>query len=326
VSEFSHPYKNRILCLNAKSGKIVEDFRRKRRHRPRERRRPRFDPRRIHRRDYGPAAFTHDLLIVSTRDEEGPRPAAPGHIRAYDARTGKARWIFHTIPHPGEFGHDTMVGRLLEDGRRRELLGRFEHPTKREAWFSFPPVPAPLIFTAVTALGRISLRQLRHRTESGHRRTGVGTFRRCITTSGITTFPASRHSLPSTHEGKRLDVVAQVSKTGWVYLFERATGKPLYPIEERPVPQSELPGEKTYPTQPFPHQPSALRASRHLSGRLDEYISRSSRLGSGGTKAFSPSDRCSRRPARRKRLFCRATTAARSGEEPVSIRTPSGST
>ena len=58
-----------------------------------------------------------------------------------------------------------------------------------------------------------------------------------------------------THEGKKQDVVAQVSKTGWVYLFDRATGKLLYPIEERPVPQSDLPGEKTYPTQPFPTNP-----------------------------------------------------------------------
>ena len=97
---------NRILCLNAKSGKIVETFGEN----------GAINLEKDVDRDltHGesivattPGAVYKDLLIVSTRDEEGPRPAAPGHIRAYDARTGKRRWIFHTIPHPGEFGYDT---------------------------------------------------------------------------------------------------------------------------------------------------------------------------------------------------------------------------
>ena len=120
------PVQNRILCLDAKTGELVQlsamsgsiDLRRT---------------------STGtltpgesvvattPGGVYRDLLILSTRVGEGPRPAAPGHIRAYDARTGKRRWIFHTIPHPGEFGYDTWSPGLLENHRRSELLGRFEH-------------------------------------------------------------------------------------------------------------------------------------------------------------------------------------------------------
>src|SRR6185369_13785274 len=99
------PVQNRIWCLNAKTGKIVETFG--------ENGAINLE-KDVDRELNGqsivattPGALFQDLLILSTRTEEGPRPAAPGHIRAYDARTGKRRWIFHTIPHPGEFGYDT---------------------------------------------------------------------------------------------------------------------------------------------------------------------------------------------------------------------------
>jgi quinoprotein glucose dehydrogenase len=246
------PVQNRILCLNAKSGKIVETFGEN----------GAIDLEKDVDRDltHGesivattPGGIYHDLLIVSTRDEEGPRLAAPGHIRAYDARTGKRRWIFHTIPHPGEFGHDTWSPDSWKTAGGANCWGGLSIDETRglvfvstgSGTFDFyggDRVGANLFANSVIAL----------KADTGERVWHFQTVHHDLWDYDIPCQPAL---VTITHEGKKVDVVAQVSKTGWVYLFERATGKPLYPIEERPVPQSELPGEKTYPTQPFPTNP-----------------------------------------------------------------------
>ena len=246
------PVQNRILCLNAKSGKSVETFGEN----------GAIDLEKDVDRDltHGesivattPGGIYHDLLIVSTRDEEGPRPAAPGHIRAYDLRTGKRRWIFHTIPHPGEFGHDTWSPDSWKTAGGANCWGGLSIDETRglvfvstgSGTFDFyggDRVGANLFANSVIAL----------KADTGERVWHFQTVHHDLWDYDI---PCQPSLATITHEGKRVDVVAQVSKTGWVYLFERATGKPLYPIEERPVPQSELPGEKTYPTQPFPTNP-----------------------------------------------------------------------
>ncbi|HXB69591.1 MAG TPA: pyrroloquinoline quinone-dependent dehydrogenase [Candidatus Acidoferrales bacterium] len=246
------PVQNHILCLNAKSGKIVETFGDN----------GVIDLEKDVDRDltHGesivattPGGIYQDLLIVSTRDEEGPRPAAPGHIRAYDVRTGKRRWIFHTIPHPGEFGHDTWSPDSWKSTGGANCWGGLSIDEARglvfvstgSATFDFyggDRVGANLFANSVIAL----------KAGTGERVWHFQTVHHDLWDYDIPCQPAL---ITITHEGKKVDVVAQVSKTGWVYLFERATGKPLYPIEERAVPQSDLPGEKTYPTQPFPTNP-----------------------------------------------------------------------
>jgi quinoprotein glucose dehydrogenase len=246
------PVQNRILCLNARSGKMVETFGDN----------GAIDLEKDVDRDLAhgesivattPGGIYQDLLIVSTRDEEGPRPAAPGHIRAYDARTGKRRWIFHTIPHPGEFGHDTWSPDSWRSTGGANCWGGLSIDEARglvfvstgSATFDFyggDRVGANLFANSVIAL----------KASTGQRVWHFQTVHHDLWDYDIPCQPAL---VTITHEGKKVDVVAQVSKTGWVYLFERATGKPLYPIEERPVPQSDLPGEKTYPTQPFPTNP-----------------------------------------------------------------------
>jgi quinoprotein glucose dehydrogenase len=246
------PVQNRILCLNAKTGNIVETFGDN----------GAIDLEKDVDRDLTrgetivattPGGIYRDLLIVSTRDAEGPRPAAPGHIRAYDVRTGKRRWIFHTIPHPGEFGYDTWSPDSWKTTGGANCWGGLSIDETRglvfvstgSATFDFyggDRVGANLFANSVIAL----------KAETGERVWHFQTVHHDLWDYDI---PCQPTLVTITHEGKKVDVVAQVSKTGWVYLFERATGKPLYPIEERPVPQSDIPGEKSYPTQPFPTNP-----------------------------------------------------------------------
>jgi quinoprotein glucose dehydrogenase len=246
------PVQNRIICLNAKSGKIVETFGDN----------GAIDLEKDVDREltHGesivsttPGAIWQDLLIVSTRDEEGPRPAAPGHIRAYDLRTGRRRWIFHTIPHPGEFGYDTWSPDSWKTTGGANCWGGLSIDEKRgiaflatgSATFDFyggDRVGANLFANSVIAL----------KASSGERVWHFQTVHHDLWDYDI---PCQPTLVTITHQGKKTDIVAQVSKTGWVYLLDRFTGKPLYPIEERPVPQSDMPGEKTYPTQPFPTNP-----------------------------------------------------------------------
>ncbi|HTM47225.1 MAG TPA: pyrroloquinoline quinone-dependent dehydrogenase [Bryobacteraceae bacterium] len=245
------PVQNRIWCLNAKTGKVIETFG--------ENGAINLE-KDVDRELNGssvvattPGAIFQDLLILSTRTEEGPRPAAPGHIRAYDARTGKRRWIFHTIPHPGEFGHDTWPadawktvggancwGGMSVDEKRGMVFLSTGSPTFD--FYGGDRVGANLFGNSILALNA----------ETGKRVWHFQTVHHDLWDYDI---PCQPTLVSITHNGRRTDAVAQVSKTGWVYLFDRASGRPLYPIEERPVPQSDLPGEKTYATQPFPTNP-----------------------------------------------------------------------
>ncbi|MBL8216701.1 MAG: pyrroloquinoline quinone-dependent dehydrogenase [Bryobacterales bacterium] len=245
------PIQSRIWCLDAKTGKVVDSFGEG----------GAIDVEKDVDRDMTglslqsttPGAVYKDLLIITTRTEEGPKPAAPGHIRAYDLRTGKRRWIFHTIPHPGEFGYETWSpdawkktggancwGGLTVDERRGMVFVSTGSPT----WdfYGGDRVGMNLFGNSILALNA----------ETGKRIWHFQTVHHDLWDYDI---PCQPTLVTMTHKGRKVDVVAQVSKTGWVYLFERATGKPIYPIEERPVPPSEIPGEKAWPTQPFPTAP-----------------------------------------------------------------------
>ena len=212
-----------------------------------------------------PGAIYQDLLIVTSRTGEGPRAAAPGHIRAYDLKSGKRKWIFHTIPHPGEFGYDTWSpeawkttggancwgGMSIDEKRGLAFLGTGS-PTFD--FYGGDRVGAGLFGNCVLAL----------KAETGERVWHFQTVHHDLWDYDI---PCSPMLVTVTHNGRKVDIVAQVSKTGWVYLLDRQTGKPLYPIEERPVPQTDLAGEKTYPTQPFPTAPPPF--SKHGISRDD---------------------------------------------------------
>jgi len=203
-----------------------------------------------------PGALYRDLLILGSRVSEGPGPAAPGHIRAYDVRTGAIRWIFHTIPHPGEPGYDTWP----EDAWKR--IGGANawsgiSVDERRGWVFLPTGSAAFDFW-------------------GGDRKGANLFANCLLVLDAATgkrvwhYQMVRHDLwdrdlPAApvlvtldRRGRKLDAVAQVTKSGHVFLLNRATGHPLFPIEEVPVPPSDLKDEVAAATEPLPTRPPAF--------------------------------------------------------------------
>ncbi len=200
-----------------------------------------------------PGIIYEDLLIMGSALGEGPHPAAPGHIRAYDVRTGERKWIFHTIPHPGEIGHETWPPDSWQTAGGANAWGGLTLDEKRGLVFFGTGSPTYDHY--------------------GGNRIGQNLFANCIVALKAKTgelvwyFQTVHHDLwdydlacpPNLvtveHEGGRVDAVAQVTKMGHMFLLDRKTGKPLFPVEERPVPRSDIPGEQTWPTQPFPTKP-----------------------------------------------------------------------
>jgi quinoprotein glucose dehydrogenase len=200
-----------------------------------------------------PGAIYKDLLILGTRVSEGPGPAAPGHVRAYDVRTGRIRWKFRTIPHPGEDGYDTWP----PDAHTR--LGG------ANAWSGISvDVRRGLVFLPTGSAAFDFWGGNRH---------GANLFANCVlalkadTGERVWHYQLVRHDLwdrdpPAApvlvtvmREGQPVDAVAQVTKSGHVFVFSRDTGQPLFPVEERPVRPSDLKGEQAWPTQPLPLTP-----------------------------------------------------------------------
>lgn len=206
-----------------------------------------------------PGIIYKDLIIVGGRDPE-THPAPPGTIRAFDVRTGALRWEFHTIPHPGEPGYDTWpkdawktagaannwAGMTL-DARR----GIVYVPTG-SAVFDFyggDRVGNDLFADTLLALDASTGRLLWY-------------FQGVHHDLWDRDFPSPPALLTVVHNGKKTDAIAQTTKQGYVYVFDRATGKPLFPIKEQPYPASNLPGEVASPTQPMPELPKPFARQR----------------------------------------------------------------
>ena len=203
-----------------------------------------------------PGAIYENLLILGTRVHEGPGPSAPGHIRAYDVRTGAIRWTFHTIPQPGELGYDTWPedawkvtgganswsGISVDHGRGLVFI-----PTGSPA-FDFwggDRHGANLFGNSVLAL----------KAATGER---VWHFQAVHHDLWDRDLPQAPVLLTVRRGGREVDALAQATKSGHVFVFDRETGEPLFPIEERPFPVSDLEGEKTWPTQPVPVKPPPI--------------------------------------------------------------------
>ena len=215
-----------------------------------------------------------DLLILgsATNQEYG---SAPGDIRAFNVRTGKLAWTFHTIPRPGEFGYDTWP----KDAWRRvggaNVWGELSVDERRGIVYA-PTASAKYNFYGVN-------------------RSGANLFADCLLALDARTgkrlwhFQMVHHDiwdyddntapklLTVRHQGESVDVVAQVSKQGFVWVFNRVTGEPLWPIEERTVPRSDMPGEETWPTQPFPTWPPPFARQKFTVDDLSPYLSATDR-------------------------------------------------
>ena len=196
------------------------------------------------------------LVLVGGGGGEGPYPAAPGHIRGYDALTGERRWIFHTTPRPGQYGYDTWP----EDAWKR--VGG----TNNWAGMSLDQDRGWLfVSTGSPAFDYW-----------GGDRKGANLFGNCVLALDAETgkrhwhyqivhhdvwdydLPAQPALITVRRGGMTLDAVAQVTKQSFVFVLDRQTGQPIYGVEERPIKPSKVPGEELWPTQPFPLKPPPL--------------------------------------------------------------------
>ena len=192
-----------------------------------------------------PAAISS---LIKTKEQ------IPGWIRAFDARTGKVRWTFQTIPSTGEFGSDTWADGSNEYAGKvtvwtlmsaDEELGHVYLPTNTTApdYYGAHRLGDNLFAESVVALDINTGKRVWHFQTVHH---GLWDYDN----------PAAPNLLDITVDGRRIRALAQITKQGYVYTFDRVTGNPVWPIVERPVPPSDVPGEKASPTQPFPSKPA----------------------------------------------------------------------
>ncbi len=204
-----------------------------------------------------PPVVVGDVLVVGAALPQGGRPPTkempPGHVRGYDARTGELLWTFHTIPQPGDPGHDTWEGDSWSYTGNAAVWTPFSADLDLE--YVYLPVEA--------GTGDYY---------GGHRpgdnlysqsivcvdaNTGEVVWYFQTVHHGIWDFdpPAAPVLMDIDVNGRRIEAVAQVTKQSFTYVFDRRTGEPVWPIEERPVPAGDVPGEWYSPTQPFPELP-----------------------------------------------------------------------
>lgn len=199
-----------------------------------------------------PGVIYKNLIIMGSRVHEGPI-AAPGYLRAFDVKTGKLAWVFHTIPHPGEVGYETwppdawkkVGGANAWSGMAVDHTRGTVYASTGSASFDFyggNRIGQNLFANCVLALDA----------ETGKRKWHYQVTHHDLWDRDL---PASPILVTIDHYGEKIDAVAQVTKTGYVYLLNRDTGSPLFPIEEIPVPASDLEGEQAWPSQPIPVKP-----------------------------------------------------------------------
>jgi len=194
-----------------------------------------------------------DLVIFAGRTGEA-LPAAPGDVRAYDARTGKLRWSFHTLPQPGEYGYETWPKDAWTfSGNLASWAGM---SLDAERGIVYVPVANPInMFIGRDRLGDnlFSDSLLALDANTGKRLWHFQSVKHDLWDRDL---PAPPTLVTVKRDGKNIDAVAQTTKQGFLFLLDRTNGNPLFPIEYRKVPQSNIPGEKASETQPFPLKPA----------------------------------------------------------------------
>ena len=217
-----------------------------------------------------PPIVVNNTVVVGNSAEQGYRQTrvenVPGDILAYDARTGDLKWKFHVIPRPGEFGHDTWENDAWEwtgdvsswaPMSADPELGLVYIPTN-SATIDYYGGHRPgdnLFAASVIALDA----------ETGERRWHYQMVRHDVWNYDTPTAPVL---MDVTVDGREVKGIFQATKQAWVYALDRETGEPIWPVEERAVPQSNVPGERLSPTQPFPTRP----APYDLQGRTEEHL------------------------------------------------------
>ena len=201
----------------------------------------------------------NDVIIVGAAHRSGGVPRSKtnvkGYVRAFDVRTGKRLWIFHTIPKPGEYGYNTWENDSADYTGNTGVWGQIS--VDEQLGMAYLPVELP---TGDYYGG--------HRPGNGlfgesivavDLKTGVRKWHYQLVHHGIWDFdiPCAPILVDITVNGRPVKALAQPTKQAFLYLFDRVTGQPIFPIEEKPVEQSTVPGEKSSPTQPYPSKPPA---------------------------------------------------------------------
>ena len=212
-----------------------------------------------------PGAIYKDLLIQGTRvgEEEG---SAPGDVRGYDVHTGAIRWTFHTLPHPGEFGDDTWPsgGAWRSAGGANSWAGMSVDTARGIVYVPTGSATPDFYGGARTGANLFANALLALDAATGRRMWHFQTVHHDLWDRDL---PAAPSFVTVTRGGARVDAVAQIAKSGFVFLFDRQSGKPLFDIVERAVPASDLRGERAWPTQPFPVKPAPF--ARQTVGAAD---------------------------------------------------------
>jgi glucose dehydrogenase len=228
------------------------------------------DPSKVNQQSRTPGRVFENLIILGSATNQ-EYDSAPGDIRAFDVRTGALVWTFHTVPRPGEFGYETWPPDAWKTVGGANNWGEQSIDEKRG------------IIYIPTGSGKYNF--------YGGYRKGANLFADCIIALDVRTGKRLWHFQTVHHDiwdldnnsapqlttirrnGRRIDVVAVASKTGYLYVFDRVTGKPIWPIEERPVPQkTTVPGESVWPTQPFPTAPPPFSRQKFTADDLNPYI------------------------------------------------------
>ena len=206
-----------------------------------------------------PGIIYKDLLIVGGRNPE-TLPAPPGDIRAFDVRTGKLLWLFDTIPHPGEFGYDTWPKNAWKtSGAANNWAGMSLDPKRGIVYV--PTGSAATDFYGADRVGWDLFADclIALDAETGKR---IWYFQGVRHDLWDRDFPAPPALLTVKRDGKNVDAVAQITKQGFVYVFDRSNGSPLFPIKYRDYPASSVPGEVASQEQPLPTEPAPYARQR----------------------------------------------------------------
>jgi quinoprotein glucose dehydrogenase len=243
-----------------------------------------------------PGRVFEDLLILGSATNQG-YGSAPGDIRAFDVRSGKLVWTFHTIPHPGEFGYETWPKDAWKTVGGANVWTEFSVDVERGIVY-LPTASAKYNFYGADRAGADLFADCLLALDA---RTGKRLWHYQLVHHDIWDYDnaTAPKLLTVEHEGKKIDAVAQVTKQGFVFVFNRVTGEALFPIEERPVPaQTDMPRETLWPTQPFPVKPPPFARQSFTVDDLNPYLDpeeraryRDDMLGARNEGLFTPPGR-----------------------------------
>jgi len=217
-----------------------------------------------------PGRIFENLIIQPLPAGGASYDASPADIHAYDVRTGKLAWVFHTIPHPGEFGYETWPAEAWKTSGgvhnwnemtldEKRGIAYIPLGTSRYDFYGPDRHGANLFGNSLLALDARTGKRLWH----------FQTVHHDLWDYDIPTAPKL---LTVRHDGKNVDAIAQPTKQGFLFVFNRVTGAPLWPIEERPVPKSDVPGEESWPTQPFPTRPPPFARQSFTGKDINPYL------------------------------------------------------